>query len=87
MARTERGEQRRRAFGHNVRSRRLELGYSQEVLGERAGLHRTYIGAVERGERNLALDAIWQLADALEINPGVLMEPSGPPQSGDSADR
>lgn len=77
-------EQRRRAFGRNVRARRIEMGLSQEKLGERAGLHRTYVGSVERGERNLALDAIWQLADALEASPGDLVGAS-PPARADSA--
>ena len=53
-------------FGANVRVRRELLGLSQEVLADRAGLHRTYIGSVERGERNLSLLNILRIAAALE---------------------
>lgn len=55
------------AFGERVRERRSELGLSQEALADAAGLHRTYVGSVERGERNISLDAIWALADALKV--------------------
>lgn len=54
-------------FGKAVRIRRLELGLSQEKLAHKANLHRTYIGDVERGERNIALINIKKLAEALEI--------------------
>jgi transcriptional regulator with XRE-family HTH domain len=59
----------RREFGQAVRNRRVSAGWSQERLADEAGLHRTYVGAVERGERNLSLDAIWQLATALDVSP------------------
>ena len=61
------------SFGERVRARRMELGLSQEALGEAAGLHRTYIGGIERGERNLALVNIVSLAHALDIDPGDLL--------------
>lgn len=47
---------------------------SQERLAERAGLHRTYIGHVERGEVNVALFNIVRIADALEVDPGDLLQ-------------
>lgn len=54
-------------FAENVRRRRLELGLSQEALAERAGVHRTYIGMIERSEKNITLHNIWRFANALEM--------------------
>ena len=54
-------------FGAVVREARLGVGLSQEELGERAGLHRTYVGAVERGERNVSLINIHAIAGALGL--------------------
>lgn len=54
-------------FGASVRAWRKRLGLSQEVLAERAELHRTYISDVERGARNLSLESISRLAKALNI--------------------
>ena len=62
------------AFGNNVATRRRELGLSQEGLAERAGLHRTYVGSVERGERNPALKSIVKIALALGVDPGDLLK-------------
>lgn len=62
-----------REFGSRVRDRRRGRGLSQEGLAERSGLHRTYIGSVERGERNISLVNILVLADALEIEAGELV--------------
>ncbi len=67
-------------FGHRVRrfrqalSSRLGRGVSQEDLAERSGLHRTYIGHIERGEVNVALYNILRIAAALEVDPSSLVE-------------
>jgi len=55
-------------FGSRVRGLRLQKGLSQEELAQLAGIDRTYIGGVERGERNLSLLNVKKLADALDIN-------------------
>jgi transcriptional regulator with XRE-family HTH domain len=60
-------------FGAEVRSRRQRLGISQEDLAEASGLHRTYIGSVERGERNLSLENILRIADALKCDAAELV--------------
>ena len=62
----------RARFGSTVRKFREERGYSQEKLAERAGLHRNYVGGIERGERNLALENIIKLARALSVSPKEL---------------
>ncbi len=54
-------------FGNRVRELRLSLGLSQEELAARAGVHRTYVGMVERAEKNITLENIEKLANALEI--------------------
>lgn len=60
--------------GENVRKLRLEAGLSQEQLAEHAGLHRTYIGSVERGERNISLINIVKIAKALAVDVSALFE-------------
>lgn len=61
-------------FGRAVRALREERGYSQEELAERAGLHRNYVGGVERGERNVGLENIVKLAQALSVPSKDLFE-------------
>jgi transcriptional regulator with XRE-family HTH domain len=53
-------------LGKRIRQRRMHLGLSQERLGEVAGLHRTYIGAVERGEKNITVVTLCRIATALK---------------------
>lgn len=62
------------AFGAAVRARREELGLSQEALGYKAKVHRTYVSDVERGARNPTVKVIWKLADALEVPPSELFQ-------------
>ena len=61
-------------FGRRVRELRIQRGLSQERLAELANLHRNYIGGVERGERNLGLLNIVELAHALRVKPAQLIE-------------
>jgi transcriptional regulator with XRE-family HTH domain len=56
-----------RRFGARVRALRLRSGMSQEALAAKAGIHRTYIGGVERGERNLGLKNVLRIAEALGV--------------------
>ena len=55
-------------FGLNVKKKRLELGLSQEELAFKSNLHRTYIGMIERGEKNITLYNIHKIASGLKIN-------------------
>lgn len=59
-------------FGERVKELRLEKGISQEELAEKVNVHRTYIGFIERGERNPALLNIYKLSRALGVNLAVL---------------
>lgn len=70
--------------GRVIRRYRENAGMSQEALAEESGLHRTYISLVERGQRNITVDALTQVAEALGVYPSRLMsdaekEPEGAP--------
>lgn len=60
-------------LGSRIRKLRTALFLSQEELADRAGLHRTYVGAVERGERNISLDNILAIAKALKVSASELL--------------
>jgi len=55
-------------FGKKVREERLRQGFSQEKLATRAGVHRTYIGMIERAEKNITIENIEKIARALSLN-------------------
>jgi transcriptional regulator with XRE-family HTH domain len=58
----------RMKFGTRVRELRKKLNLSQEELGFKSNIHRTYIGAVERGEQNISLDNIGRIAKNLKVS-------------------
>ena len=62
-------------FGQKVREERAKLGLSQEELAGRAGVHRTYIGMIERAEKNITLENIEKVAKALNVPIDYLMKP------------
>ena len=59
--------------GRKVREYRMNLGLSQEALAEKCGLHRTYIGGVERGERNITLKTLIKISRSLKVLPTKLL--------------
>jgi len=64
----------KKQLGENIKEFRQKAQLSQEQLADLAFLHRTYIGSVERGERNISLENIVQIANALNITPSELMK-------------
>lgn len=74
MSRTKSPKPLRLVFASNVRRCREAAGISQEALADTAGLHRTYVGSIERGQRNLSIDNIEKLAHALRLSPASLLE-------------
>lgn len=61
-------------FAHNVKEERIKRNLSQEKLAELAGLHRTYIGMIERSEKNVTLSSVEKIATALNVSPVELLE-------------
>lgn len=68
------------AFGARVRARRLELDLSQERLADACGLHWSFVGQVERGQRNITLYNVVRLAVGLQMDPGDLVRGLTPPE-------
>jgi transcriptional regulator with XRE-family HTH domain len=61
-----------RLLGERIRAERHAQGLSQELLADRCGVHWTFVGQVERGQRNLSLHNLLKIADGLGIDPGRL---------------
>ncbi len=61
-------------FGRNVQRLRKERGISQEKLAEIAGIHRTYVGMIERAEKNITIRNMKKIADALNVKISDLLE-------------
>jgi transcriptional regulator with XRE-family HTH domain len=61
------------ALGRAIHELRLGVGVSQDELAQRAGMHRTYIGGIERGERNVSFANLLKIADALSERPSRLL--------------
>ena len=59
--------------GNNIRSLRVHRSISQEYLAGECGLHRTYVGAVERGERNITLETLNKFAEVFQVPPEYLL--------------
>ncbi len=64
----------KKQLGKKIKELRLRAGYSQEELASKAGLHRTYISDIERGERNVSVENIKKIADALNVDPSELLK-------------
>lgn len=65
-----------RIVGRNLRAYRKGRGLSQEALADVLGVHRTYLGGVERGERNLTLKSVERIAGMIDLEPLTLLAPS-----------
>ena len=61
-------------LGAVIKEKRKELGFSQESFAAKCGVHRTYMGAIERGERNISFMNILRITNALKIKPSELFE-------------
>lgn len=66
-----------KSVGQRIRNYRIQRGYSQEKLAELSGCHPTYIGQLERGEKNATLESIEKISNALEVSLSKLFEMIG----------
>jgi transcriptional regulator with XRE-family HTH domain len=69
-------------FARNVRLMRIDLGMSQERLADEAGLDRTFVGTLERGQRNISIDNIELIAQAIGVHAQELLNPDLPRERG-----
>jgi hypothetical protein len=63
-----------KTVGRNLRAYRMERGLSQEAFADVLGVHRTYMGGVERGERNLTLQSLEKMAEQIGVEPLTLLQ-------------
>jgi transcriptional regulator with XRE-family HTH domain len=75
---------RHRAFGDAIRALRDRRGLTQESLADRCGLTTNYVGDMERGERNVSIRALWQLADGLDVPASELLREAERQEAGKS---
>jgi transcriptional regulator with XRE-family HTH domain len=68
-------------LGERVKERRSALGLSQEALAHRSGIHWTFLGQVERGQRNISLHNLLKIAGGLEVDPAELVRELKAPRS------
>jgi transcriptional regulator with XRE-family HTH domain len=73
----EKGSSTGRALGAAMRSARAGLGLSQQAVARRAGVDRSYYGAIERGEPDVSVELLWRVADALELPLSEILRRAG----------
>jgi transcriptional regulator with XRE-family HTH domain len=69
-----------RTVGRNLRTYRQARGFSQEAFADVLEVHRTYMGGIERGERNLTLKSLERIASQIDLNPLVLLQQGEDPE-------
>ena len=74
-----------KTVGRNLRAYRLERGLSQEAFADVLGVHRTYMGGVERGERNLTLKSLEKMAEQIGVEARELLEVEAPTSAPDNS--
>lgn len=73
-----------RTVGRNLRAYREAKGLSQEAFADELGVHRTYMGGIERGERNLTLKSLERMAERIGLDPLVLLQQGAAAPGGES---
>ncbi len=73
-----------RVVGRNIRAYREARGLSQEAFADVLGVHRTYMGGIERGERNLTLKSLERLAERIDLDPLALLRQGAAQDDGES---